>query len=229
MPHLPRGSSFLSTLPARGATSAAQLAWAIWLYFYPRSPRGERRQPTTMVQRRKRDFYPRSPRGERPASRMSTSDVDTFLSTLPARGATRSRRMKAPPAGFLSTLPARGATRCAQNMQGCLFPFLSTLPARGATGAAQPGTAELLFVSIHAPREGSDRGQRRAWPLADSFYPRSPRGERRLQLNCRFRYCCFYPRSPRGERPKSAHADAVSIRISIHAPREGSDRRRPGG
>ena len=33
----------------------------------------------------------------------------------------------------------------------------------------------------------------------------------------------FYPRSPRGERPKPSGASGGCRRISIHAPREGSD------
>ena len=37
-----RGGVFLSTLPARGATCAAAGPLVRRLYFYPRSPRGER-------------------------------------------------------------------------------------------------------------------------------------------------------------------------------------------
>src|SRR5699024_9282598 len=56
--------------------------------FYPRSPRGER-----LIGRRHRHdhrhFYPRSPRGERHTAERSWSTGLIFLSTLPARGATR--------------------------------------------------------------------------------------------------------------------------------------------
>ena len=59
--------SFLSTLPARGATSTAGLSgWS------------------------STNFYPRSPRGERRATLLDRADVPIFLSTLPARGATSS-------------------------------------------------------------------------------------------------------------------------------------------
>ena len=125
-------AEFLSTLPARGATgSSAQ-----------------------------------------PAARMQ------FLSTLPARGATLydesevsvdAISIHAPREGsdgtslaitakafpFLSTLPARGATS-----PGVLYDFtqafLSTLPARGATDFP-PLKTPTPTISIHAPREGSDR------------------------------------------------------------------------
>ena len=56
---------------------------------------------------------------------------------------------------FLSTLPARGATSRSSltGRTGCRF--LSTLPARGATYNIMQSQREK-FISIHAPREGSD-------------------------------------------------------------------------
>ena len=103
-----------------------------------------------------------------------------------------------------------------------IIQFLSTLPAWGAT--ARPARSSL-------PR----------W----NFYPRSPRGERRLAdlENQNTNY--FYPRSPRGERLMGTAPSATELiflstlpawgatvdyaidrdawRISIHAPRVGSD------
>ena len=79
---------FLSTLPARGATSAPPKRGNSKSYFYPRSPRGERRR-----------------------SRRWRGSKAKFLSTLPARGATLVLPdVKFLRAKFLSTLPARGAT-----------------------------------------------------------------------------------------------------------------------
>ena len=123
--------------------------------------------------------------------------------------------------------------------------FLSTLPARGATDVAyrHPLHAD---ISIHAPREGSDtaagrcarlpayfyprspRGERPAHPgilpqPAGDFYPRSPRGERPRRAICWAAPAYFYPRSPRGERHIFSSGVRVVKRISIHAPREGSD------
>ena len=77
-------------------------------------------------------FYPRSPRGERRFHRGIKRLVILFLSTLPARGATRS---------------AGRPVLCCQ--------FLSTLPARGAT-LRSSGSPQAFYISIHAPREGSD-------------------------------------------------------------------------
>ena len=259
--------TFLSTLPARGATLEAVRAairttisihapregsdpchYAGWYghrYFYPRSPRGERRRdfqvwprqvPISIhapregsdgrsrgVRRNHENFYPRSPRGERPAYSITVSALSLFLSTLPARGATK-----------LPRIPGRAAE-----------------------------------ISIHAPREGSDtqntaqtgnhanfyprspRGERRSdarrtRPQRQDFYPRSPRGERHL-ISGIIVFCInFYPRSPRGERRSclwqivlteiflstlpargatcGGHGRRrVLLQISIHAPREGSD------
>ena len=60
-----RLGGFLSTLPARGATSNLPINWLHFCHFYPRSPRGER-----------------------PASFIEVINRHKFLSTLPARGAT---------------------------------------------------------------------------------------------------------------------------------------------
>ena len=57
------------------------------------------------------------------------------------------------------------------------------------------------MISIHAPREGSDRACNTAYNFLDNFNPRSPRGERRLPLPVK----------------------GATVNISIHAPREGSD------
>ena len=78
-------------------------------------------------------------------------------------------------------------------------------------------------ISIHAPREGSDQQTTKSRTPQPNFYPRSPRGERRLARGAGIASQYFYPRSPRGERriePRQLYNIAC---ISIHAPREGSD------
>ena len=56
---------------------------------------------------------------------------------------------------FLSTLPARGATRPSLASLAQQQRFLSTLPARGATNP-RSYVSRASAISIHAPREGSD-------------------------------------------------------------------------
>ncbi len=80
---------------------------------------------------------------------------------------------------FLSTSPARGTTGSLEALANYMLKFLSTSPARGTTG-------------------------------------------RTLWLNCASSY--FYPRPPRGGRRLGEGFDLLVIDISIHVPREGDDR-----
>ena len=103
----------------------------------------------------------------------------------------------------------------------------------------------LLRISIHAPRVGSDSGINRENLLKTYFNPRSPCGERHRAGDGIPWLPDFNPRSPCGERPLSAvvlrpsaefqstlpvwgatalalHASELA-KISIHAPRVGSD------
>ena len=59
---------------------------------------------------------------------------------------------------FQSTLPARGATSLRRRTPAHRTRFQSTLPARGATGSSV-SLARIAFISIHAPRTGSDEEQ----------------------------------------------------------------------
>ena len=148
-----------------------------WRYFYPRSPRGER--PIHLcVSSQIEDISIHAPRegsdqvwsrvlvqsivisihapreGSDLAERCSSTRAFSFLSTLPARGATQALFHRLVTLAFLSTLPARGATlACSTSLWAALF--LSTLPARGATLSSNVADL-LLIISIHAPREGSD-------------------------------------------------------------------------
>src|SRR5664280_1248988 len=102
---------------------------------------------------------------------------------------------------FQSTLPARGATRRAC-ITRTLFAFQSTLPARGAT-LVNATLSPLWLVSIHAPRAGSDVTASLPSTPTPGFNPRSPRGERHLDLFNSVIGLGFNPRSPRGERPSA--------------------------
>ena len=123
-----------------------------------------------------------------------------FQSTLPARGATAlrciqlsSRRL------FQSTLPARGATAGSRSTAQHVR-FQSTLPARGATSGVHH-VIPVLYISIHAPRTGSDFLSKYTAYAACHFNPRSPHGERLLASLCDLPFVVnFNPRSPHGER-----------------------------
>ena len=65
----------------------------------------------------------------------------------------------------------------------------------------------------------------RGTPPSMHFYPRSREGSDPVRSSTRTWRNNFYPRSPRGERLSLQFQVGVEGRISIHAPREGSDER----
>ena len=213
-------------------------------YFYPRPPRGRRRENiqceakllaiSIHALREEGDvsppfwgaagsyFYPRPPRGGRPAAESLAALTDVFLSTPSARRATT----RIPPGSGAATnfypRPPRGGRR-------------------RAAGVVPP----VGLISIHALREEGDV-LRRVWRvrLAD-FYPRPPRGGRPVRFLLLHVQQDFYPRPPRGGRPATAlHRGKAAVflstpsarratptgfcllapcRISIHALREEGD------
>ena len=97
-------------------------------------------------------FNPRSPHGERP--RFTTA--------------------RCAPCSFQSTLPARGATVAALSEKSGIS-FQSTLPARGATNWDDINKAYSEYISIHAPRTGSDQRQMADVPQLPSISIHAPR------------------------------------------------------
>ena len=129
--------------------------------------------------------------------------------------------------------------------QTILFPFQSTLPAGGAT-IAYASDATWSRISIHAPRGGSDNPQpcrphvrRRfqstlpvggatpssiGWRSPVTFQSTLPVGGATCILFQQPDFARdFNPRSPWGERPATTTEVSKLTRISIHAPRGGSD------
>ena len=76
---------FLSTPSARRATWPYPLGLTNQQYFYPRPPRGGRRQCTGYCLRQQH-FYPRPPRGGRPALGCIGGNVDIDFYPRPPRG-----------------------------------------------------------------------------------------------------------------------------------------------
>ena len=75
--------------------------------------------------------------------------------------------------------PREGSDQGLADSIPTIIEFLSTLPARGATQTFA-GDPPVLKISIHAPREGSDLRPCYIGMGRRDFYPRSPRGERRV-------------------------------------------------
>ena len=126
------------------------------------------------------DFNPRSPCGER-----------LFIFNVLQRNIIK----------FQSTLPVWGATISIYGIRPSIKGFQSTLPVWGAT--TQTMTAAFnSFISIHAPRVGSDLLVISCPPSCSAYFnPRSPCGERPFSSLCAGRRKNdFNPRSPCGER-----------------------------
>ena len=122
---------------------------------------------------------------------------------------------------FQSTLPARGATTATTVMQPANY--ISIHAPRTGSDRYRSGRFRLLLISIHAPRTGSDLATVYAGTGQGHFNPRSPHGERLPDGFLRPRVCHFNPRSPHGERHLFQFSGGGAAIISIHAPRTGSD------
>ena len=169
-------------------------------------------------------FYPRSPCGERPQEVSVRRGVALFLSTLSLRRATSSLRLSALQLfQFLSTLSLRRATHVRNTLQYCGNYFYPRSPCgerRYLIAVSHPHGA----ISIHALLAESDLPLLTVILRLVNFYPRSPCGERppladgaqaratflsTLSLRRATRHWQtgqsrtrhFYPRSPCGERP----------------------------
>ena len=191
---------FLSTLSLRRATKILPACCIHLLYFYPRSPCGERhggfhkincqlmvflstlslRRATGTSYSRKnplRNFYPRSPCGERRRPICKYGLPLIFLSTLSLRRATIAWSPDRQARAFLSTLSLRRATLEVLYADGPTMQFLSTLSLRRATCCRQQGRRRIV-ISIHALLAESDAPNKYDGGPGGYFYPRSPCGER---------------------------------------------------
>ena len=122
-------------------------------------------------------FNPRSPRGERPVLTAEILPKISFQSTLPARGATFAQNFENNQTLISIHAPREGSDALIGTMRAVLpnfnprsprgerllsalflviqCEFQSTLPARGATPDGNYNFV-MYWISIHAPREGSD-------------------------------------------------------------------------
>ena len=167
-------------------------------------------------------FYPRSPCGERPASSQSWAKSTPFLSTLSLRRAT-DRRVNL--FGFQDFYP-RSPCGERRHPQTLSRPHNTNFYPRSPCGerqARRESRQQPAGISIHALLAESDRLRSWSIPCNRNFYPRSPCGERRLPTALRtphqrflstlslrratsrivkgfLLFSYFYPRSPCGER-----------------------------
>ena len=147
------------------------------MYFYPRSPCGERLGGahvvgnvqlflSTLSLRRATfccavsttiipNFYPRSPCGERPVTYHAVNVLDPFLSTLSLRRATACPLWTTASPRFLSTLSLRRATCTISSISRHITYFYPRSPC-GERPALYKALLALADISIHALLAESD-------------------------------------------------------------------------
>ena len=103
-----------------------------------------------------------------------------FLSTLSMRRATCGYNIDSGHVQFLSTLSMRRATTREKEILMDMI-FLSTLSMRRATYSAKTAYSQA-HISIHALHAESDKNGKGNSNMQMHFYPRSPCGERLLEI-----------------------------------------------
>jgi len=171
-------------------------------------------------------FNPRAPRGARRSSWRGKGSQQLVSIHAPREGRDRaSLTYPTRPRGFNPRAP-RGARRSASAgwlASSCFNP-------RAPRGARLSGatSSTLHQVSIHAPREGRDRLSLSRRLLPSCFNPRAPRGARPSAVAIKVANREFQSTRPARGATENGSAGSLSARVSIHAPREGRDARRPG-
>ena len=151
-----RRLKFQSTLPARGATARSRRAADLLQHFNPRSPHGERHVASASGLVLKVDFNPRSPHGERRATGMHPFSAMRISIHAPRTGSDGLRPCAVRPVRrFQSTLPARGATSVVGG-SNCFQNDFNPRSPHGERHISSYITQVCIYISIHAPRTGSD-------------------------------------------------------------------------
>ena len=161
-------------------------------------------------------FYPRSPCGERPLATVMGHSPDLFLSTLSLRRATTAFLLQTNMDTFLSTLSLRRATCSFKRWNTEKQNFYPRSPC-----GERPGSTEerplLTVISIHALLAESDATDMKLIIARNNFYPRSPCGERPYCADFWDDGCDISIHALLAESDNSHTATARNINISIHA------------
>ena len=210
--HAPRAGRDSVVLPTVGVVGLVSI----------HAPRAGRDLRVAHLHERERGFNPRAPCGARPARPMPYFSHDSFQSTRPVRGATRSASSTPRSSACFNPRAPCGARhaameRCRERNRVSIHApragrdhsangtdvgdtlFQSTRPVRGATSCL-PG-------SCRCPRRFNPRAPCGARPSPPprpsrrpSFNPRAPCGARQQRGYTHFQGSCFNPRAPCGAR-----------------------------
>ena len=159
------------------------------------------------------NFYPRPPRGGRPDDELQEFLVKLFLSTPSARRATWAITDEVLDAVIISIHALREEGDHPRVFhRTAASKFLSTPSARRATKFDEK-TGLFENISIHALREEGDQRRGGKKSSVANFYPRPPRGGRRINAISELYDKDFYPRPPRGGRPEYLGGTRITIKF----------------
>ena len=210
--------------PRAGSDVVVDLGADTFLYFNPRPPCGERRAPAALSWPRCiiSIHAPRAGSDQAPGQGQYLAGISIHA---PRAGSD-------PSVPICIYIPPNFNPRppCGERpLAGCtpiitIKGFQSTPPVRGATGGCL-GWHQGSAISIHAPRAGSDHTCGCQQLLGTCYFnPRPPCGERpSIHIAISLTATNFNPRPPCGERRGWHLPGNPGNRISIHAPRAGSD------
>ena len=190
---------FLSTPSARRATTLPGSALGVGLISI-HALREEGDFPSILCCSTNSYFYPRPPRGGRRQQFIAWVDSKPFLSTPSARRATRLTKEDDHDVEYFYPRPPRGGRRV---YSGCVAHAVDisihALREEGDPQSASRGQPRRDFYP-RPPRGGRPRTTRASESVYRNFYPRPPRGGRPALLCCLPRFRDFYPHPPRGGR-----------------------------
>ena len=177
------------------------------------------------VPKKHQRFNPRAPWGARRGASSCPAEGVAFQSTRPVGGATvKLSRHISNLRCFNPRAPWGGDQRSCSSPRRC-----SCFNPRAPWGARLFDGCGVFWrhgVSIHAPRGGRDDHSPGVRPHPKRFNPRAPWGARLMTPEMVTMGQCFNPRAPWGARLFGRGFVIRSLRVSIHAPRGGRDRRK---
>ena len=173
-----------------------------------------------------RDFYPRPPRGGRREDvRVSRQSRGISIHALREEGDYTESRGRSGAAYFYPR-PPRGGRRAQAHREGPRGTI--SIHALREEGDQGPGALHgVLRISIHALREEGDACSAVMPYTIINFYPRPPRGGRPVSVPVRYSsFLNFYPRPPRGGR-RGMRRGSPDLRNFYPRPPRGGRRRQP--
>ena len=152
----------------------------------------------------------------------SFSPTSRFQPTLPARGATEPAGRKQTSSSYFNPRSPHGERPWFRGLHPPRFPISTHAPRTGSDFKAENLSSDTHGFQPTLPARGATTSSAVLPCIAPNFNPRSPHGERRLQVP-RHRRRDISTHAPRTGSDPPAACRCQTPPISTHAPRTGSD------